>query len=226
MRKIKNKSRKSNRSTDGGHKWSIPPQPPQITFVPWYNLTLRIDNPPSLTTTATIQAALANQLNVTFDNSFCFIRLQRVRLWGQLLNDATLPPVNVIIYDPIQTSAQSASIGLVRILEQYIDFPDQVNRARIGYIYPKAQREASLRLANTNPSQLIFASGMGTGSVMYINLQWRSFNGSVSLSSDSLQDLELGESLERASDQYARESLVRDKHGVITNLVPSYFNRK
>jgi hypothetical protein len=226
MRKLKNKSKKSNRSTDGGHKWSIPPQPPQITFVPWYNLTLRIDSPPSITTTATIQAALASQLNVTFDNSFCFVRLQRVRLWGQLQNDSTLAPVNVIIYDPIQTSAQSGSIGVVRILEQFIDYPDQVNRARIGYIYPKAQREASLRLANTNPSQLIFASGMSTGSVMYINLQWRSFNAAVALMSDCLQDLELEESCDRASDQYARESLVRDKHGVITNLVPSYFNRK
>lgn len=226
MRKSKSLTKKS-KSSDGGHRWKIPPQPPQITFVPWYNLTVRVDSPPATFTTTLLQAALAQQLNVAFDASVCYVRLQKVRMWGRLLTDATLSPVSVTIYDPIMTSAQSGSVGVVRILEQYIDYPDQVNRARIGYIYPKAQREASLRLANVNPSTLIFSSGMGTGSVMYIDLQWRSFNSvSGALLEESMQDFELDESCERASDRYARDTLTRDKFGVIANLVPSHFNRK
>jgi len=221
MKKSRNASRKI-KTHDGGRMWRIPPQPPQITVVPWYNLTVRILAPAAIFTTVNLQAAIAQQLNISFETSVCFVRLQKLRIWGALSTTANLQQINVIIYDPIQTAAPSAALGAPRILEQYIDFPDQVNRARVGYVYPKAQREASLQVSNSNPSTLVFSSGLGASSVMYVDLQWRSFNTSVTLATE---DFELEESLDRSVLRYAQETLVRDKDGIITNLVPAYYRK-
>lgn len=187
---------------------------------------MRIANPPALLTTVLLQVSIASQLNISFEQSVLFVRLQKVRVYGAL-STGLLQQTNVIIYDPLQAAAPSSVIGTSRILEQYIDFPDQVNRARIGYIYPKAQREVSLTLANTNGTALLFSSNLGNTAVVYFDIQWRTFNSSVAIVDEpSLQDLELEESLDRAADQYARETLIRDRNGIITTLAASYFNRK
>jgi hypothetical protein len=85
---------------------------------------------------------MSQQLGITFNAGNIDVRLQMVRVWGALATGTSaLQLLSVAIFDPIQTTQATTQ----RILEQITDFPDQVTRACIGYKYPKAQREASLR---------------------------------------------------------------------------------
>lgn len=161
------------RSSDGGKMLHISPHPPDFVSAPWYSLIVRIQNPAALVTTVGLQAAIATQLGISFTDSFIDVRFQSVRLWGALVSGTTpLQPVNVLILDPIMASVVFTN----RVLEQLTDYPDQVRRACIGYRYPKAQREVSVRVGNTNPTQLLITNGLGPNSVIYFRIQWRPGN--------------------------------------------------
>jgi len=156
---------------------AISPHPPSFCSFPWYNLTVRIDSPTVNVTTQLLQQSISTQLGVTFNAGQTDVRLQSVKIWGALQSfnaSSTLNPINVLILDPI-ASATGVSTGTgPRVLEQITDYPDQVNRACIGYEYPKAQREFALRCVGTQPgSNLIVANGLGNGAVIYFHLQWR-----------------------------------------------------
>jgi hypothetical protein len=113
---------------------------------------------------------MSQQLGITFNAGNIDVRLQMVRVWGALATGTSaLQLLSVAIFDPIQTTQATTQ----RILEQITDFPDQVTRACIGYKYPKAQREASLRITNTTGITLLAIDGAGPNSVAYFNLQWR-----------------------------------------------------
>jgi hypothetical protein len=148
----------------------ISPHPPDFTSIPWFNLVVRVINPPVNLTTILLQAAMSQQLGITFTLSNVDVRLQMVRVWGALATGTSaLQLLSVAIFDTIQTTQGTVP----RVLEQITDFPDQVTRACIGYRYPKAQRETSLRLTNINPITLLAIDGAGPNSVAYFNLQWR-----------------------------------------------------
>jgi len=156
----------------------IDSRPPDFVSAPWYNLVVRIDAPAVAVTTVNLQAALASQLGITFTGGFTTVRLQSVKVWGALVSPNASQPlqrVTVIINDPIGLDGVlSNGIG-TRVLEQITDYPDQVNRAALGYVYPKAQREFSLRLSGSGQplAPLLSTIGLGANSVIYFNVQWR-----------------------------------------------------
>jgi hypothetical protein len=170
MGKKSKKSKFRKGTGDGGRMLHIAPHPPDFVSIPWYNLVVRLEDPGTLVTTVGLQAALASQLGVTFTIGAVAVRLQSVRVWGALSSGTTpLQPITIVIFDPIQTLAVLSQ----RVLEQITDYPDQVTRACIGYKYPKAQREASLGIANTTVQTLLATNGLGTNSVIYFKVQWR-----------------------------------------------------
>jgi len=190
--KRQRKPKRSNRS-DGGRMVKIPSYPPMFNSVPWYNLTVRIAGPAATLNYNTLVLTMSNQLGVSFDGplSSAAVRFQRIRFWGAL-STGVLPPLEVLIFDPLASVGSASNSGGIgpRVLDQFISFPDQVNRTSIGYRYPKAQRETSVLLQNAgSTAPICTATGLGPNSVIYIDLQWRSGNTSPALRS-LLQDEE------------------------------------
>lgn len=177
IRKSNKRNTRSRRRGDGGKMLRVNPHPPDFCSAPWFNLTVRVENVVANFTTIQLQAAISTQLNITFADSRVDVRLQSVKVWGALPNDNTrLAPINVYIMDPIgltvPASGGNAGTG-ARILEQITDYPDRVSRACLGYLYPKAQRETSIRCSNQGPNQIMVSNGLGAGSVAYFRIQWR-----------------------------------------------------
>jgi hypothetical protein len=174
--------RRSNRNrqkpnADGGKRFIVSPHPPSFVSCPWFNLVVRIDSPAVLISTVLLRTAFLSQLGFSGTNPYA-VRLQQVRFWGALVGSTSgtpPPPINVIINDPISlsTAANGSGVG-IRVLEQFTDYSDVVQRACFGYRYPKAQREFSFGLTTTNNGNLFVTNGMGPGSVVYVTLQWRS----------------------------------------------------
>jgi hypothetical protein len=79
------------------------------------------------------------------------------------------------VFDEVLTSGAADQM----ILEEITDYADQVNRARVGYVFSTAQQQKSILLANANDDKFIALGGAGTGSIMYVNLLWRPFPGSL-----------------------------------------------
>jgi len=146
----------------------IDSHPPDFISAPWYNLIVRVDNPGVIVTTIGLQAAIASQLGITFTNGAINVRFLTVRVWGALASGTSpLIPINVVVFDTVNSA---------RILEQITDYPDQVRRSCIGYRYPKAHRQVSVRVANTGAQNLLAANGLGANSVIYFSIQWRPEN--------------------------------------------------
>jgi hypothetical protein len=130
---------------------------------------------------------MASQLGLTFPGTpnpgRVAVRFQSLRVWGAISaqNAGTpLQPLEVVIFDPLASTGDVSSPASgtgPRVLEQMIDFPDQVNRSVVGYTYPKAQRETAVVLGNFagTPPVAAFA-GTGPNSIVYLNIQWRPAN--------------------------------------------------
>jgi len=160
----------------------VSPHPPDFTSFPWYNLIIRLVNPPSLVSSITLFQNFLTQTGLGGLGDGIDFRFQSVRVWAPLvpMNAATtLQPLTVSVLDPIGATPASAVGGTgQRVLEQLTDYPDQVSRACVGYVYPKAQREFAFSTVNNInvPLLNITAAGSGAGAVAYFNVQWRAAN--------------------------------------------------
>lgn len=178
----------------------ISAHPPPITIKPWFPLCLRVNAPGTSFNIANLQAALASQIGVppeTFS-----VRLQRVRIWGGILaQNATgaLQPLNVVVYDLFANVGSSVAPPLP-VLEQYVDYPNQVSRAKVAFEYSDAQKQVSITVNAGNSVPLFVLSGMGANSVMYIDLLWRESDTAVSLALGPLAAA--GESSDDYDDEF------------------------
>ena len=86
----------------------------------------------------------------------------------------------MVVIDPVRSPG-------TEILEVLTDYPDQVNRARVGYHYSLAQRQIVLRLDNT--VQLYRNQGVGAGAIMYVYLFWRSPNIEIQSSEKDFEEI-------------------------------------
>jgi len=153
------------------HKLKAPSHPPEFTAVPWYNLVLRIQDPPTIITKNSIRDNLFSQLGIiSLQPTQIDFRFQAVFLWGAMTTSNILNPVSLAVIDPISL-ANIASTGAGGISTVLIDYPDYVNRARVGFKYSEAQSKAVMSSGSTVP--VFNTTGAGGGSVMYIHLNWR-----------------------------------------------------
>lgn len=171
---------RKRKNPDAGVRFRISPHPPSFDAIPWNNLTVRITGASTPITTLTLQVAIAQQLGITFTAGQTNVRLQSVRVWGQLVATGQLQPLAVTVFDPLAAvfSSSPATTPPTRVLEVLQDFPDYVSRACVAYKYPKAQRELSLFIQGTGAqnASLLAASGLGVDSVIYFNVHWRPAN--------------------------------------------------
>jgi len=103
-------------------------------------------------------------------NPICF-RFRTVRAWGPI--PVASAPVIANIYDIFTDPAATTTDS---ILETITDYPDMVNRACIAYRYPLAQSERSVITSVATGTVYLGLSGMGPGSIVYIECLWRVFD--------------------------------------------------
>lgn len=161
-----------------GHEVKVPPQPPEFTSRPWWPLVVRIDDPGTLVGVGSIIGSLRTQLGFAATVPIQ-IKLQTLRVWGPLVGfDSTGPlgPLNVAFMDFIQEASAGSGLPVIvnRTLEQYTRYPDQVNRACVGFSYSLAHQSISLASAVGNDVDIMRLTGVGPGAVAYVKLLWRS----------------------------------------------------
>jgi hypothetical protein len=212
--------RRKGKNSDGGTRFGVPSHPPSFTAVPWFNLVVRIVDPPGSVLTTTLQAAISSQLGISFIGSLVNVRLQCVRVWSALtaLGSSPLVPLSVTVLDPLAGMYQGTVPA--RVLEALIDYPDAVRRASIGYKYPKAQREVSLSTSNVNPVVLLNIQGGGPGAVVYFTVQWRP--GTTSSTPAIEDEFETIPEDDVMSIRNIRDTLVRDDDGKIISLAEKF----
>jgi hypothetical protein len=161
-----------------GREIRVLPQPPEFVSRPWFSLTVRIDGPGLVVGINSLSAALRTQLGWAADVPLAF-RLQHVKVYGPLVPQASATPlqqINVAILDPIAENLVSsgAPFPTVRVIEQFTRYPDQVNRACIGFAYGLTHSLITLESGpSTSDVELLRSTGLGTGSLILYHVLFR-----------------------------------------------------
>lgn len=155
--------------------------PTSITTKPWFNLVVRIPDSPGTLTIRDVIIALKSQLGFSsLPDSVVGISLQKIKIWGPLVSfqaTTALQPISVSFIDFLSPAVSGSAINNNRILQQFTRFPDQVRRATVGYMYPIAHQDLVLTsISSSNNTTLYYSEGLGSGSVVYVYLKWRSSN--------------------------------------------------
>jgi hypothetical protein len=167
----KQNNKLSTKHLFSGRKINVPSHPNEFTARPWFPLVVRIDFPGPQVTATDLCTAIASQLGIGTYADYSF-RLQSVKVWGELVQlsaSGVLAPLVLNVLDPI---AEASIASTQRTLEQFIEYPDQVNRAACGFEYPAAQK--CIALVPVSGFNLLRLSGVGGDSVVYFHIHWRS----------------------------------------------------
>lgn len=167
-------SKRRTRAFTGG-RIRCPTHPPQFIPVPWYNLTVRFDSTKDLTVSG-IVTQLDNQLGLSA-NQVIGIRIISCRYWAPLVNmnaAGHLEELRVGFWSLLPANASTAG-GSFTLQQEVFDYPDQVRRACVGFVWPKAQQEIVFNRTSTQPVYHTITGG-GAGSVTYIKLLWRALD--------------------------------------------------
>jgi hypothetical protein len=162
-----------------GCELRIMPQPPEFVSRPWFPLTVRID---SIGTSVGVDQLAANlRTQLGWDPGVpVTLRLQHIKVYGPLVSftSGPLAPLNVGYRDFI--AEQSTIGGTVdvspRVLEQFTRYPDQTNRACVGYKYGITHSSLALSggAAAGSDTVLLNVTGAGPGSLVLVHLLFRS----------------------------------------------------
>lgn len=197
-----------------GRELRIPPMPTEFTSRPWWPLVVRLENSGTSLGLASLGANLRTQLGFAADVPVAF-KLKSVRVWGPLVSfvgTGPLAPLSVAILDPFGQNAQNSGTATTatRVLEQFTRYPDQVNRACIGYEYSIAQQNLALSLQGIpvgSDLSLLQLTGAGAGTVIYFYVLWRS--GTVSPS--AFEELDDGSEEPIVSDDDSDVVVIRER---------------
>jgi hypothetical protein len=125
-----------------GVKISASPDPPSVTTVPWYNLTVSFNI--ALTSTAivhtvsTIRTQLSTQLGLASGTGFT-LRIREVRTWGPLGGD-----IKCEFFDYDTGS----------LLQETTDVGSLTTRPHCGYVWPSGLSTRSLAASSENVLQV------------------------------------------------------------------------
>jgi hypothetical protein len=156
-----------------GHRINMPSHPTEFCAIPWNSLIVRINNPTTSVTLGGLYTEIVSQLTgLSFANGTLNVRLHSVRVWGPIptTNTALRVTIRDVFDDVVGVTAATGTI--LEVIENYAD---QVNRAHCGYVFSTAQQQKSLYIINGSTDPIVTLSGMGNGSVVYIQLLWRPF---------------------------------------------------
>jgi len=99
-----------------GHRINIPSHPTEFDSVPWFKLTVRVNNPTgSLTFGGLYNAFIAQVGNLSFVNAVANVRIMSVRVWGPI--PTTNTPLVVQFRDVFDENISITPAGSQNILE-------------------------------------------------------------------------------------------------------------
>lgn len=164
--------------------------PPEFTSRPWFSLTVRVQDVPTIFTVDLLLTALLSQLGFSaLTPANLAVRIRSVRIWAPLVGFSSttpLQPLTVAIADFIRPN-DSGTAATERTLEQYTRYPDQVQRASVGYRY--GETHSSIALTSTTiAARLLTCVGAGAGSVAYFEVLFRPNVPTVGLDGLRLDD--------------------------------------
>lgn len=175
--------RRENHLIENGAKLRPLPHPTDFMAIPWFPLTVQVVGVTTLNFSSTsvtgaisifvaLRAQLALPANTNID-----VRLQSIRGWGPLVSMNSvnaLQPLRCTFFTLNETPNPTGGTSAPGILEDIISYPDQVSRASLGFVYPKAQQSLSFRSTGAATAPFLsVSSGSGTGNVFYVRLLWR-----------------------------------------------------
>lgn len=174
---------------ENGHKLKVPSLPPQFISIPWHEVIVRSQAAVSSFNVFSIITLLRSQLHLT-SNQAIDIRIRNARIWGPLVafNSGPLGPLRVRFHTLTPTlSPNTVPAPFYALLEDMIDYPDQTNRARLGFEWPLSQQSLSLStIATVNGPPIIeITEGNTDGLLVYFRVWWRPTTG-LSLESLSI----------------------------------------
>jgi len=139
-------------------------------------LTVRIEDLATTLGAALVVSSLRSQLGWPADVPIDF-RVETIKIYGPLVSFSAGPlqALNVAFQDFIaENSLASGTItASSRIIEQYTRFPDQVNRACVGFHYGVAHSSITLSTTPGNDVTLCNLTGAGPGSLAMVRLLFR-----------------------------------------------------
>jgi len=176
-----------------GKELKILPQPPEFTSRPWFGLTVRIEDVSTTLGAALVVSSIRSQLGWPADVPLD-IRLETIKIYGPLVSFSTGPLValNVAFQDFIAENSLASGVitGQQRIIEQFTRYPDQVNRACVGFRYGIAHSSITLSSTTGNDVLLCNLTGAGAGSLAMVRVLFRTATispASVALPQNSTQ---------------------------------------
>jgi hypothetical protein len=167
------RKRKNELTFHRGHKIPVPNHPTDFCAQPWYPLTVRLVDPGNITL-GSLYVQLAAQLSgISFVGSLANVRIMAIRVWGPI--PTTNAALSVKFHDVFDDLIGATPLGSQTILEVVENYADQVNRARVGYIFSTAQQQKSVLISSGAPDIIATITGGGTGALAYVQLLWRPF---------------------------------------------------
>lgn len=157
---------------------TVPPHPPEFTSIPWNQLTVRIVGPSNgVISNVNISSAITSQLLLAA-NQVINYRLHSARFWGALIAPSSTAPLQsaaMHVFSLVPDINSGTTVASTRVPLEYIrDYPDQVRRAAVGFVWPLAQQSISI-FGSAAPgfNILNIDSGGGANSLLYFRVWWR-----------------------------------------------------
>lgn len=175
----KKQLKRENHLIENGQRFNPSIHPPDFCAIPWFNLIVRVE---SFTTISigvdgagatSVITALRSQLNLPAATTIEF-RLQNIRIWGPIVpmnSSSALSHLRVQFWSLIEQAGTSSGTSFT-ILQDISAYPDQVSRASVGFVWPKAQQAVALQ-QQINGIVCNLTSGGGAGNVAYVKVVWR-----------------------------------------------------
>lgn len=161
-----------------GHRISVPSHPPEFTTNPWNQVTVSFTLFVNNLGTATVFTYLRTQLGLN-QNQPVVMRIHSMRIWSPLVSQnagTSLGRITVRFLDFVRT--QSSFPNNI-ILEEYRDYPDQVRRAAVGFVWPLSHQSHALIPETGGALVEISARPPDEPYTFYVRVWWRPGSASV-----------------------------------------------
>lgn len=163
-----------------GCRIQVPSHPPEFTTNPWNQLTVAILSASGTVSLTNVRNALKTQFGIPGGDEGglqIVLRIHSMRFWSEIVpqnSTNSLGHVTVRFMDLIQSNSSTAAEQPV--LEEYRDYPDQVRRSAVGFVWPLAQQSQAFAGATSQILCRFAAAGVCT---IYVRLWWRPLQGAL-----------------------------------------------
>jgi hypothetical protein len=189
QREIRGKIKKEQEMILKGCRIFLPSMPPEFTTNPWNQLTVSIGALTVVTVDSVVET-LKTQLNIDLPElQTVVVRIHSVRIWAPLVGfNVAIPlsPLTATFFDLISPFTSDAAQP---VLEQFRDFPDQVRRAAIGFVWPLAQQAQALAGGTRQICRISPTGATATNpNVVYVRLWWRPRPPASPINKDEIEE--------------------------------------